>query len=429
LPYTVYRVLITIFFFLVLLPILPLILVFSRKYRYEFNQRLAWYPLIFPPADYKKKAVWIHAASVGEVQAAKALILELSNRDLNLEFIVTTMTQQGHKVACSQLPDHTICLLAPLDVPVFVQRALKRIGPDVYICMETELWPVMLHETKEFGVKMLLLNGRMSQRSFLRYSKFQSFMEELLSGFSAMGVISEKDGQRYRELGFENSYIQVTGNIKYDLQVEDKLISRKKFRSRLGLEDETTFLCGSTRTGEEEILSRVFFRLQQESTKQIVWIVAPRHIERLEEVILLFKKLNLGFDLYSTIKNKERVHSIILIDCMGELAELYAAGDYNFCGGSLVDKGGHNIMEAARFGKPVYFGPSMKDFHDAVEILKPVGAGFQVNDENALADLILSHMHNNNLYENACRAAARIAAQHHGAARRQADMVTQLLAA
>ena len=428
-PYTVYRVLITIFFFLVLLPILPLILVFSRKYRYEFNQRLAWYPLIFPPADYKKKAVWIHAASVGEVQAAKALILELSNRDLNLEFIVTTMTQQGHKVACSQLPDHTICLLAPLDVPVFVQRALKRIGPDVYICMETELWPVMLHETKEFGVKMLLLNGRMSQRSFLRYSKFQSFMEELLSGFSAMGVISEKDGQRYRELGFENSYIQVTGNIKYDLQVEDKLISRKKFRSRLGLEDETTFLCGSTRTGEEEILSRVFFRLQQESTKQIVWIVAPRHIERLEEVILLFKKLNLGFDLYSTIKNKERVHSIILIDCMGELAELYAAGDYNFCGGSLVDKGGHNIMEAARFGKPVYFGPSMKDFHDAVEILKPVGAGFQVNDENALADLILSHMHNNNLYENACRAAARIAAQHHGAARRQADMVTQLLAA
>jgi 3-deoxy-D-manno-octulosonic-acid transferase len=339
------------------------------------------------------------------------------------------MTRQGHKVADSQLPDSTICLLAPLDVPIFVQRALERIGPDVYICMETELWPVMLHETKKFGVKMLLLNGRMSQKSFTRYAKFQSFMEELLSGFSAMGVISEKDRQRYKDLGFDDSYIQVTGNIKYDQQVEDKFSTREKYRSLLGIENEIAFICGSTRTGEEELLSKVFLRLREESKQPVVWIVAPRHLERLKELKMLFKKLGLGVDLYSEIKSKKRSHPVILIDCIGELAQLYAAGDYNFCGGSLVDKGGHNIMEAIRFGKPVYFGPSMKDFHDAVKILKPIGAGFQVSDVDALTNLFLEHMHNKNLYEDACRAAAEITAIHHGAAKRQADMVTQLLAA
>ncbi len=427
--YTVYRVLITIFFFLVLLPVLPLILLFGSKYRYKFRQRLAEYPLIIPPADPNRKVVWIHAASVGEMQAAKALIQELSDRDIEVEFVVTTMTSQGHRVAQSQLPDSTRCLLAPLDVPFIVRRALEKIGPDIYICLETELWPVMLHAAKKNNVKMLLLNGRMSEKSFLRYSKFKDLMEELLSGFSAIGVISEKDGQHYRELGFKGSDIQVTGNIKYDLQVEDKDFTRNKYRAILGLGTETIFICGSTRSGEEEILCRVFLRLQQEAPKPLVWIVAPRHLKRLEEVVSLFKQLGLAFDFYSDIKHRGRSHSIVLVDCMGELAELYSVGDFNFCGGSLVDKGGHNIMEAAQFGRPVYFGPSMKDFHDAVEILKPAGAGFQVDNENALTELLLGHMHSKYIYDNACRAAARMVAQHRGAARRQADMVTQLLAA
>ncbi len=428
-PYTLYRVFITIFFFLVLLPVLPLILLFCSKYRYEFSQRLAWYPLVFPPADLSKKAVWIHAASVGEIQATKVLISELTNRNLNLEFIVTTMTEQGHKVASDHLPDDTICLLAPLDVPVFVKRALKRIGPDIYICMETELWPVMLNETKKFGVKMILLNGRMSQRSFLRYSKIQSFMEEMLSGFSALGVISEKDEHRFKNLGFSDAYTQVTGNIKYDLQIEDKLAIREKYRSALDIKEETVFICGSTRTGEEKLLSKVYSRLMQESNKKVIWIIAPRHLERINNIVELFKELKIEIDLYSELRNRPRLHNVVLVDCMGILAELYAAGDYNFCGGSLVNKGGHNIMEAARFGRPVYFGPSMKDFQDAVDIVKPVSAGFQVTDENALGALILNHMHNKILYNNACRAASRIAAQHHGAAERQADMVVQLLAA
>jgi 3-deoxy-D-manno-octulosonic-acid transferase len=211
--------------------------------------------------------------------------------------------------------------------------------------------------------------------------------------------------------------------------VEDKFSTREKYRSLLGIENEIAFICGSTRTGEEELLSKVFLRLREESKQPVVWIVAPRHLERLKELKMLFKKLGLGVDLYSEIKSKKRSHPVILIDCIGELAQLYAAGDYNFCGGSLVDKGGHNIMEAIRFGKPVYFGPSMKDFHDAVKILKPIGAGFQVSDVDALTNLFLEHMHNKNLYEDACRAAAEITAIHHGAAKRQADMVTQLLAA
>lgn len=428
--YGIYRALSTIILFLPL-PLLPLVCLLDRRRASDFVERLARYPSRpSRPASSRgrKKTVWIHAASVGEVRAATVLINELSGSGGDVACVLTAMTRQGREIARSILPGDVTCLLAPLDVPLIVRRAINEIKPDVYICLETELWPAMLTEADRAGVKMLLLNGRMSERSLRRYSLVAGFMGKLLSGFSELAMISEADAARFKALGVSGARIRVTGNLKYDLPPGDRRRMRRHYRQMLHIGEETVFICGSTRGGEEELLARAYQRLCERSGRKIIWLVAPRHLERLPEVESLFKRLELRYDLFTALRVSPRRSEVILLDCMGELADLYALGDFNFCGGSLVDKGGHNIMEAARWGGPVYFGPSMRDFRDAVEMVKPAGAGFQVESAEALADLILEHMKDETKYEKACRAAGELALNHGGAAARQAGMALRLLA-
>ncbi|NOQ47446.1 MAG: hypothetical protein GQ559_12420 [Desulfobulbaceae bacterium] len=399
----------------------------ARRYGYGLTQRLGNYPTSDFGEGGNCRRVWLHASSVGEVQAARVLIGEFSARHPEIHCILTTMTEHGHRVALKQFTDKVSCYLAPLDMAPAVRRALQAIRPDLYVCLETELWPAMLTEARRAGIRMVLLNGRMSERSYRRYRRIHCLIEPLLDGFEAFGVIRQADADRFAGLGVSREQIQVTGNIKYDLQAGDADSVRGQYRTALGLEGKKVFICGSTHTGEEELLISVYRRLADQSDSEFIWIVAPRHLERLAQVKSLFNSHGIGFDLYTGIMQGNRLHGVILVDCMGELANLYAAGDFIFCGGSLVDRGGHNIMEAARWGRPVYFGPSMKDFRDAVELLEPAGAGFQVMDAGELTEIILAHMHDAAEYNKACRAALSVAASQHGSAKRQVDMVERLL--
>lgn len=373
--------------------------------------------------------IWIHAASVGEVQAARALIHALADRQCGCIFFLTTMTQQGKEVALSQLSADVRCELAPLDTPQAVARALQTVRPDIYICLETELWPMMLTQTSRAGIPMLLLNGRMSERSYRLYQRIRTVMTELLRRFAGIAVIREQDGERYRKLGAIESRIRVCGNMKYDLKVEDPRRIQEKYRQILNHDNETVFICGSTRSGEEKLLLPVYRRLRDESVTGLLWIIAPRHLDRLAEIRALLDSENLDYDLFSDCRTRGRKKDIVLVDNLGELAELYLVGDYNFCGGSLVDKGGHNIMESVRRQKPVYFGPFMKDFRDAVELVLSAGAGFQVDSADALADCLSAHIRDPNQYQQACCSAAKLAISQQGAVQRQADMVMELLAA
>ncbi len=373
--------------------------------------------------------IWIHAASIGEVQAARALIHALTDRQCGCIFFLTTMTQQGKEVALSQLPADVRCGLAPLDTPQAVARALQAVRPDIYICLETELWPMMLTRTSRAGIPMLLLNGRMSERSCRQYRRIRKTMAKLLSGFAGIAVIREQDGERYRMVGAIESRIRVCGNMKYDLKVQDPRRIQEKYRQVLNLGDKTVFICGSTRSGEEKLLLPVYNRLRDEAVTGLLWIIAPRHLDRLAEVKALLDRAGLEHDLLSDCRARGRKKDIVLVDTMGELAELYSVGDYNFCGGSLVNKGGHNIMESVRLQKPVYFGPFMKDFRDAVELVLSAGAGFQVDSADGLADCLSVHMCDPKQYKQACCSAAKLALSQQGAVRRQADMVMELLAA
>ncbi len=408
---------------------IPLIALVRPGLGRSLNQRIGKFTTEVAAKENESASIWIHAASVGEVQAARVLISELLAGREKYRFVLTTMTEYGQKVAEQQMPENVLCFLAPLDVPFTVRRFLEKVKPDIYIGLETELWPVLLTELERAGVTKILLNGRMSPRSFKRYSKAPGMMNRLLSGFSAISVIRQEDMNRFASFGISADRIQVNGNIKYDFSLEDGELVRDQYRTMLGLGDEKLFVCGSTRTGEEKILASVFQELQKNHGKHVVWLIAPRHMERLPEIKQLLNELNMPCDLFTELKGKkhERTHSVILVDCMGELARIYSAGDYNFCGGSLVESGGHNVMEAVRWGRPVYFGPSMQDFSDAVEILENSGAGFQVKDGAELAGTILHHMHETAEYHESCEKAAEVTALQQGSARRQSEIVRRFL--
>jgi 3-deoxy-D-manno-octulosonic-acid transferase len=325
------------------------------------------------------------------------------------------------------MPQAVFCLLAPLDLPQAVRHALQILRPDGYVCLETELWPVMLTETRRAGIPMLLLNGRLSLRSLRRYRRIRRYMTALLDGFGTVAVISETDGQRYAALGVPESRIRVCGNLKYDMAAASTELVRAASRQRLGVHTERVFLCGSTHAGEEEQLLNVFRALTARCPA--VWVIAPRHLERLPAVEALLHRSGLSFDRFSELAVVGRRSDIVLIDTMGDLANLYAGGDYVFCGGSLVDRGGHNVVEAARWGRAVYFGPHMKDFQDAAEMLTQTGGGFQVAGAGALTDVLLTHLDNPDQYLLACARAYEMAARQRGAVERQAELVRGMLAA
>ncbi|WP_339137891.1 MAG: glycosyltransferase N-terminal domain-containing protein [Candidatus Electrothrix sp. GW3-4] len=404
---------------------------------WQVSQRLGRYQDVDPSATAAPRAqlLWIHAASVGEVQAARALIAVLDDTLPEAEIFLTTMTRQGRAVAQSLLPSHVCCALAPLDISPAVDRALKLLQPNLYICLETEFWPVMLITMRKAGVPMLLLNGRISARSFAQYQRIKGTIKQVLAGFSAVGVIQEQDKDRFCQLGVPADRIQVCGNLKYGLRQPDSAEQAKKeYCQLLGIQaDEVVFLCGSTRSGEEELLLPVFTRLQEKYLGRLLWILAPRHLERLPEVMALLEQAGLGYELFSQFSlssegdSKERQGNIILLDRMGELARLYAVGDYIFCGGSLVNKGGHNIMEPIALRKPVFFGPYMQDFQDAVGLVLAAGAGVQVASPDDLSDRLLDYPVDAPVYEQACQAAEQLAQTQQGAVTRQAEMVSQVM--
>jgi 3-deoxy-D-manno-octulosonic-acid transferase len=409
-----------------LLPaLLPAVNIFAPSW--EAGQRLGNYQR--STAQTAGPLLWIHAASVGEMQAARALIAALTEKIPGCRFVLTAMTKHGRDAARARMPKTVRCELAPIDTPQAVTAALRTLRPDLYVCLETELWPTMLLETGRAGIPMLLLNGRLSEAAFRRYQRICGFMTDMLRGFAAVGVIRAEDGERYCQLGVEAGRIKVCGNLKYDMPVADAAAVREKYQQLLKPGGKKIFICGSTRSGEEELLLPVYRRLRRETADKLLWIIAPRHLNRLDEVKRLLTQAGLDYELFSDCAAEGRSKDIVLVDSLGELADLYALGEVNFCGGSLVDKGGHNIMEPVRWHRPVLFGPFMHDYQDAADLVLTAGAGFQVHDADELADRLVHLLRDEPLQQQVCQAAERLASSQQGAAQRQADLVLRELEA
>ena len=424
--YNIYQILIGLLFY-TCFPLLLLLVLATGRHRQGLSQRLGLYGRI-GRQDRQEVRVWLHAASVGEVQAARAIVDALRKRLPQARFILTTMTTHGKRVAQEQLPATVHCLLAPLDVPLIVDHVLTAIDPDIYVCLETELWPLLIHKAAARGVKLVLVNGRMSENSFRNYMKMRWLIAGVLRKFTRIAVISEADRQRYLAVGAGEEHVSVEGNVKYDLALPDDALGlKRRYSSILGLQDGLDVLvAGSTHTGEEELLLPLYMRLHRE--KELHWIIAPRHLERLPAIIELLQARGLGFHRFSDLqKGEKRRHMLVLLDSLGDLAGIYAVATYVFCGGSLVERGGHNMIEAAIWEKPVFYGPSIGDFRDAAELLESVRAGFRVQDVGALEEMIRAFRKKPAEYADACRRAGAVAGRQQGAAERQAAIIMQCL--
>ena len=424
--YLVYQILIGLLFYLGF-PLLLLLVLMTRKHRHGLSERLGLFERI-GRKDRQEVRVWLHAASVGEVQAARAIIAALRKRLPQARFILTTMTTHGKRVAGEQLASDVLCILAPLDVPLIVDHVLTAIDPDIYVCLETELWPLLLHKAAARGVKLVLVNGRMSEKSCRNYRKIGCLIAGVLQKFTKIAVISEADRERYLAVGAGEAILSVEGNVKYDLALPDDTGELKeRYRSALDLPHGLEVLvAGSTHTGEEELLVPLYAHLHSE--KELLWIIAPRHLERLPAIMELLQTHQLPFHRFSELqKGSKRQSNVIILDSLGDLADIYAVATYVFCGGSLVDRGGHNMMEAAIWDKAVLYGPSIGDFLDAAELLESVRAGFRVDDVKALEGMIRTFRNNPAEYAGACRRAGDIARLQLGIAERQAAIIMQCL--
>ena len=412
--------------------VFPFFLVYSLctgRYREGLGQRFGFLGVAGQKQN-QAMTIWLHGASVGEVLLARILIKELAKILPKADFVLSTMTEQGMLVARKPAEVNVRCIYAPLDLVGMVGRPIQKIRPALYICLETELWPAFLLQAKKAGVKLVLLNGRLSERSFQRYQLVKGFMTGILSSFSMISVVQLSDAKRYMILGAEPEKVRVLGNAKYDQNMESlSLESEEKYRSWLNLRPgQPLLVAGSTHTGEEEMLLSVFLDLKKATGMQdLIWVVAPRHLQRLNEVEGMLKQKQVPFERLSDVKVTERKADTVLVDSVGDLAGLYSVASYVFCGGSLVERGGHNIMEAAILGKPVFYGPSMRDFSDAAELLESVGAGFPVSGPEALTEAILYFMNHPEEYDTASRRAREIAATQQGAARKQALLVKEVL--
>jgi len=425
---------------LIVMPFFILYCVLTGKHIASLKQRLG----LLTPEQFTWQhpiRIWLHAASVGEVQAARALISELNKTDIHADLILSTVTEQGRIVAEQQLGNQVTCLYAPIDLPWIVNRFIMAIKPSLYICLETELWPNMLRMLKLAGIKTLLLNGRMSERSFGHYRLISSFMTQVMSSLTAAATISTSDMEKYADLGLAREKIIVCGNAKYDLGISssltpnedaprDNLLNARQTTEshKLNIEPgQPVLVAGSTHSGEEESLIMVHQALRNE-LPDLIMVIAPRHLDRLGAIEAFLKKEKINFQKLSELDGTNRTAAIILVDYMGELTRLYAAATYAFCGGSLVDRGGHNIMEPAIWGIPPFYGPYMKDFADAAQIFKANGAGFSVNSAQDLINKIIYFNKHKVEYSQAGQAAKDIAQSQQGAARKQVRLIAKLLA-
>lgn len=389
-----------------------------------------------------KKRIWLHAASVGEVQAAMAIISALKQTNAQADIIITTVTEQGWLAATRQANGTALCLLAPIDLPWVVTRFIRNLQPSVYVCLETELWPNMLRLAKAYGVPTILLNGRLSERAFLKYKKIMPLMNQVLQCFDAASVIQFIDRDRYIALGLDPEKIVVHGNAKYDLRIEpfsapysvehnqsetpSEAVGRH-YRNALALDQNMpVLLAGSTHSGEEDMMLDAYETLVAK-IPNLVLIIAPRHLERLEQIKATWQRKKLLFQTFSQVLASQRTAKILLIDSMGELAKLYAVATYVFCGGSLLPHGGHNIIEPAILGKSPFYGPYMSDFTDARTLLENTNAGFTIHNVQELIDKICYFHHHPEEYLQTAQRALAVASAQQGSAIRQALLIRHAL--
>ncbi len=322
--------------------------------------------------------IWIHAVSVGEVMAALPFVKRLRERYPSRGIILSTITDTGQKVARGGAPEGTSIFYLPFDITFVLKRALKRVKPEILVTIETELWPNIFRVFKEYGVPIVLLNGRISENSFRGYKKISFFMKKVLSYVDLFCMQSEMDAARIKSLGVDKERIKVLGNFKFDTKPPSDI---PEWAERI---TGPVIIAGSTHEGEEEFMISVFRELKKDFP-DLNLIIAPRHPERFKEVEELLRSKGNSLIKRSTFGTQLAAPStlrgeIILLDSVGELSAIYGISNIAIIGKSFRGYGGQNPLEPAYWGKAIVCGPHMENF-PFIKDFYYEGAALEVSEE------------------------------------------------
>jgi 3-deoxy-D-manno-octulosonic-acid transferase len=360
-------------------PVIIAVLLAKPRCRPGFLQRMGWH---IHPSDCQTTAsplVWIHAVSLGEVVAATPLVKALHERHPEFRYIVTTVTETGREAVGQRLGGIAEHRYAPLDFPWAVARMIRSLRPVLYVFVETELWPNLLWTLRAQDVPSVLVNGRLSSRSFGRQDLpvIRSFYRSILQTLTLCLMQSDRDRQRIVALGAEPSRVHVTSNIKFDQPLPD-VHSHESLRQSFGLdENEQLMLAGSTHAGEEELLVSAYRHIVKPYPTTVL-MLAPRHIERADRVEAVLREAGFAVQRRSRIQGKQSGPRVIILDTRGELSRAYRDAVVAFVGGTLVPVGGHNLLEPAVWGIPVMFGPHTDHCAEVAALLAEAGGGRRV---------------------------------------------------
>lgn len=393
-----------------------------------------------PDSDSARKRIWVHAVSVGEVMVAQALTKKLRELLTDVWMILTTVTDTGNAVARKQASEVDAIAYLPVDYYWSAMRAMHSVRPSALILIEGELWPNIIRCAKREAAFVVLANGRVSDATYQRALSYgQPFYRAVLSQFDAFLMRTEVDAQRIVSIGADESKVVITGDIKLDVSQpsEDEIkLLQKKLLGEFGIsESSLVWVAGSTHQGEEELLLEVYKRLLIHFPS-LRLIIAPRHIERSNEVAALIARNRFWCVHRSSLIRGEiepRAMSmatatpVFLLDTMGELKRIYAMATVAFVGGSLIRRGGHNVVEPLAYGCPVVFGRHVDNFRPHAAALQSEGIGFMVSSADELFSIMLSLLSSQTMRSEIKQRSKKLLKAHSGAAAKTAMHIAELI--
>jgi 3-deoxy-D-manno-octulosonic-acid transferase len=398
-----------------------------------------------------KKCIWIHAVSVGEVNATTTIIRELENRFPDYEIVISTTTDTGFARANALFGDRLCIFYFPMDFSRTMRRAFANIRPAICLLIELEVWPNLVRIAHQSGIPVVVVNGRLSERSFGRYKLIKSITRKTFQNISLALAQTEEYAERFREIGVAAEKVIVTGSVKYDTaQVADKVEGADVLATQLGLKNDRLWVAGATGDGEEQIILDVYQQLiEQKQFENLRLAIVPRKPERFEEVANLIKQDGFGLIRFSEIKkkatekylatestentekkiinHKSSIINVILGDTMGDLRKFYSLAKVIFVGRSLVPMGGSDMMEAAALGKCTIFGPHAFNFKQAVDDLLKANGAILVKDAGELFNAMTKCLADANYASQIARNGQEIIRKNQGATSRTVAHITKLV--
>lgn len=395
---------------IILLPIIIIAFIVQPKFRAGFIEKIGFYKF----NKNTKKTVIFHAVSVGEVNAISALIKKYREKNPDINIVLTTTTKTGQEVAKKSLKD-TVDKITyfPYDFFFSVSLFFNTFKPEQVIIAETEIWPGFVSIAKNRGIKVYIVNGRISPNSYKGYKRFSCFFKPILAKYEEIFMQSEADAERIRDIGAKPEKLKVMGNLKFDIQPNLEPQAVTELINQVQITNNKLFIAASTHSGEDEIVLSVF-KQAKEKHPELKLLIAPRHPQRYEQVENLIRSSGYSYGKRSSsdsFLNKD----IIMLDTMGELSKFFSLAYVAFIGGSFVPTGGHNPLEANIWGKPVISGPHTFNFKDVYKLLTEKQSAIIVNNESEFLSQLLTYIEDENVYINACSAAKEIFTTNKGA--------------